>query len=407
MSLNIKAINNENIHHLLTKVKKFFVFLGLIISCFHVNAQVVFGVNNYTQYHIGSLPIIISVPHGGLVAPDSIPNRTCNSPTFDLDSRTIELARQIDTALYNLTGCRPHLIICNLRRTKVDCNRNITDGACGNLNAENAWIDFHNFIDSAQLIAQTQYGDKALYIDLHGHGKKPYRLELGYGLSATAFNNSDSVLNTKSYIESSSIENLVKTNISGSTHAQLLRGPNSLGTLFANAGFPAIPSQQTPDTGGFPYFNGGYNTFNYTCLASGNSVNGLQIECDSTVRFGYLNRKKFADSTASVIVNYLNIHQNLNLLLDCGLTTTVKESENIIANSIKIFPNPARDVLQLAINDIHENYKTIIFSTVGEVVLEASNQNKLNVSKLAGGLYFVNVVLDNRTIWRSKIIIEK
>ncbi|MBL7831832.1 MAG: hypothetical protein JNK41_12445, partial [Saprospiraceae bacterium] len=145
MSLNIKAINNENIHHLLTKVKKFFVFLGLIISCFHVNAQVVFGVNNYTQYHIGSLPIIISVPHGGLVAPDSIPNRTCNSPTFDLDSRTIELARQIDTALYNLTGCRPHLIICNLRRTKVDCNRNITDGACGNLNAENAWIDFHNF----------------------------------------------------------------------------------------------------------------------------------------------------------------------------------------------------------------------------------------------------------------------
>ena len=179
------------------------------------------------------------------------------------------------------------------------------------------------------------------------------------------------------------------------------------GTLFANAGFPAIPSQQTPDTGGFPYFNGGYNTFNYTCLASGNSVNGLQIECDSTVRFGYLNRKKFADSTASVIVNYLNIHQNLNLLLDCGLTTTVKESENIIANSIKIFPNPARDVLQLAINDIHENYKTIIFSTVGEVVLEASNQNKLNVSKLAGGLYFVNVVLDNRTIWRSKIIIEK
>jgi hypothetical protein len=61
------------------------------------------------------LPIIISVPHGGLVVPAGIPDRTCNSPTLDLDSRTIELAKQIDTALFKLTGCHPHLIICNLR----------------------------------------------------------------------------------------------------------------------------------------------------------------------------------------------------------------------------------------------------------------------------------------------------
>lgn len=51
-------------------------------------------------------------------------------------------------------------------------------------------------------------------------------------------NNKDSELKTASYISTSSIENLVNTNVSGSTHAQLLSGPNALGTFFANAGFP-------------------------------------------------------------------------------------------------------------------------------------------------------------------------
>jgi hypothetical protein len=143
---------------------------------------------------------------------------------------------------------------------------------------------------------------------LHGHGKQPYRLELGYGLSSGALNNTDSTLNTALYITSSSIKKLINTNISGSTHAQLLRGPNALGTLFANAGFVTVPSQQLPNAGGFPFFSGGYNILNYTCIAAGNTVNGMQIECDSTVRFGYTNRKKFADSTATILERYLSIH---------------------------------------------------------------------------------------------------
>ncbi|MBK9981016.1 MAG: hypothetical protein IPP15_01095 [Saprospiraceae bacterium] len=304
-------------------IKYSYVLLGLSFICFQGQAQEIYGVHNYTQYHIGTLPIIISVPHGGLVAPASIPDRTCNNPTTVTDGRTIELARQIDTALFNLTGCHPHLIICYLKRTKVDCNRNLADGACGNSEAETAWTEFQHFIDTAQFIVQNQYSDKSLYIDLHGHGKMPHRLELGYGLSGADYNNTDSVLNTPSYIAASSIANLVNTNVSGSTHAELLRGINALGTMLANAGFPSVPSRQSPNTGGFPYFNGGYNTFNHTSLSAGNTVNRLQIECDSTVRFGYLNRKKFADSTASILVRYLFIHENVNLLMNCGLTSSI------------------------------------------------------------------------------------
>lgn len=385
-------------------MKKPYLLSAFVLLCMQAQAQVIYGVNNYTQYHIGTLPIVISVPHGGQVAPASIPNRTCNNPTTGIDGRTIELARQIDTAFFNLTGCRPHLIICNLRRAKIDCNRNIEDGACGNSEAETAWTEFHDFIDTAQFMAQNQYSGKALYIDLHGHGKMPYRLELGYGLSAAAYNNSDGVLNTPAYIASSSIENLVNTNGSGSTHAELLRGDHALGTLLADAGFPAVPSRQSPDTEGFPYFNGGYNTFNYTCLAPGNTVNGFQMECDSIVRSNYLNRKLFADSAAAVLVRYLFIHQNLDLLTNCGLPTSGVDGIISTDHTVAFFPNPVTDVLQFSTEHIAGNYEVMIFNTLGEVVAATKNQNQLNIAHLPGGLYYVRLTDDWQHVWGSKFI---
>ena len=172
----------------------------LIGLSFSAHAQVVYGTNNYIQYHIGNLPIVISVPHGGLVVPVSIPDRTCNSPTTVWDNNTIQIGRLIDTALFNLTGCRPHLIICNLRRTKIDCNRNLADGACSNAQAETAWTEFANYITTAQATAQNTYTDKTFYIDLHAHGHAIKDLELGYGLSGTGLANTDNVLNSAGYV---------------------------------------------------------------------------------------------------------------------------------------------------------------------------------------------------------------
>lgn len=385
-------------------MKKLYLLLGLFLLFNQGHAQVIYGTNNYIQYHQGSLPIIISVPHGGLVDPAGIPDRTCGSPTTVTDSYTIELARQIDTALFNLTGCHPHLIICNLKRTKIDCNRNIADGACGNLEAETAWNEFQNFIDTAQLISQNVHAGRAFYIDLHGHGKPILRLELGYGITGSELNNIDSFLNTPAQIASSSIGNLVNTNINGYTHAELLRGDFAMGTLLANAGFPSVPSQQTPHPDTTAYFYSGYNTNNHTCISSGNTVNGLQMECHQTVRFGYLNRKTFADSLAITLANYLQIHQNLNLLMNCGLTTSSTENNTLENNSIHVFPNPVLDILQFPTENVNGNYEMIIFNTFGEVVLKATNQNKLNVSHLTSGLYFMRLKDEQHRIWNGKMI---
>ena len=293
------------------KVFCIYLLLGVVICS---KSQVIYGINNYTEYHVGTLPIVISVPHGGLVAPSNIPDRTCNSAVNDLDMNTIELGKQIDSSFFASTGCHPHLIYCNLKRSKVDCNRNVSDGACGNQNAISAWTNFHHFIDTAQQLAQTQYGGKAFYIDLHGHGHTVQQLELGYLLYGSELGYTDSVLNSTQYIGYSSIQNLVANNVHNYQHATLLRGNYALGTLLANAGYPSVPSLQTPSPGSNPYFEGGYNTANYTSYAIGKTVNGLQIECNFTnVRDSYLSRKKFADSLANILITYLNFHQNINV----------------------------------------------------------------------------------------------
>lgn len=303
------------------QIRSNYLIIFLILVNYPLVGQVIYGTHNYIEYHPGTLPIVISVPHGGLVAPAGIPTRTCNSPVLGTDTNTIELAKQIDSSFLRMTGCRPHIIYCNLRRTKIDCNRNIADGACGNAEAEIAWTEFHQFIETAQETAQAAYDDKAIYFDLHGHGHILQRLELGYVLTGAQLGLSDNVLNTTEYIEQSSIQNLVNQNVNGYTHAQLLRGDFALGTLMAQSGYPSVPSQQTPNPGSLnPYFNGGYNTANYTCYTPGKTINGFQLECNfMNVRDTPNHRKAFADTLASVLLTFLDHHHELSVAY-CGIS---------------------------------------------------------------------------------------
>ena len=141
--------------------------------------ETIYGTNNYIEYQVGNLPIVLSVPHGGRLAPSTIPDRTCNNAETVTDINTIELAKSISNALYELTGCYPSIVICNLRRSKIDCNRNIEDGACGNEEAITAWKEFNSFIEQAQTKAQENFKGNIFLGELHGHAHDIRRGELG------------------------------------------------------------------------------------------------------------------------------------------------------------------------------------------------------------------------------------
>jgi hypothetical protein len=338
------------------------------------------------------LPIVISVPHGGSLSPNSIPNRTCNDPTTVTDANTIELGQQIDSSFFKLTGCHPHMIYCNLKRSKLDCNRNLEDGACANAEAETAWKEFHAFIDTAQNIIKKQYNNNGFYIDLHGHGHSKQRLELGYLLYSEELAYKDSVLNTSKYINFSSIRNLVLNNANTLTHAQLLRGQYALGTMLNNVGYPSVPSLQDPmPDKNDDYFSGGYNTANHTSYIKTNPINGVQIECNyNNVRDNYKNRKKFADNLAQTMLTYLDFHQKIQAN-SCKTPT----SEPISDAFIFIYPNILTTQQSIQIYGADLSGKPFeVYNLFGQIIekgkIELNNQIIFS-NHFENGIHFLSI----------------
>jgi len=140
-----------------------------------------FGRNAYVEFRPGQLPIVISAPHGGSLEPAEIPNRT--SGTIATDLATEDLARRVAAALRTRTGREPSLVVCRLKRSKLDVNRAIAEGAQRNPAAEQAWNEYHGFMDAARALAAGRHG-RALVIDLHGHGHPRPRVEIGYLIGA-------------------------------------------------------------------------------------------------------------------------------------------------------------------------------------------------------------------------------
>jgi hypothetical protein len=160
-------------------------------------------------------------------------------------------------------------------------------------------------------------------MDIHGHAHAIQRLELGYLLSAQELRQADSVLDGAANFEEASSINTVSKDETDETFSALLRGPNSLGSLYAANNFPSVPSPIDPfPQMGQQYLNGGFGTERNTCsLAAGplggqpgGPICGLQIEANLTgVRDTPANRARFAEITATILETYLDSHWNIQL----------------------------------------------------------------------------------------------
>ncbi len=259
-----------------------------------------FGREDYIEYRAGTLPLVISAPHGGTLDPTEIPDRTAG--ILVRDTNTDRLAFAIADALEARTGERPHLVVSHLHRRKLDPNREIVEAAAGNPRAEQAWHEFQALIEHAQARIEESRGG-GLYIDLHGHGHPIARLELGYLLSAGDLARSDVELDQGPWAAESSIRTLAAE--AGVSFSAILRGPESLGSLLEARGYPATPSDVQPDPGNDPYFTGGYNTARHGSRAGG-PVSGVQIETHYPgVRDSEAARAAFAAALADALAVYL------------------------------------------------------------------------------------------------------
>jgi len=232
-----------------------------------------------------------------------------------------------------------------------------------------------------------QFG-RGFYVDIHAHGHTIQRLELGYLLSSTALGLSDNTLNSAIYGNASSIRTLIP--LSKLTFSQLLRGPQSFGTLFENRGFPAVPSQAQPNPGTAPYFSGGYNTQRHGS-SGGGPISGVQIECNySGVRDTETSRRLFAEAFADVIKIFTSTHMFVTAIDDRAMAAVEPQ---LLQN----YPNPFNpatsfEFLVSSYGIVELRILDLLGREVATIVNEAKSPGnyavRWNASGLPSGVYF-------------------
>ena len=271
------------------------------------------GRNGYTTYYPGNIPLILSIPHGGDITPSEISNRTYGVTVTD--SNTVELGIAIRNYFYANYNIRPYVIINNLKRTKLDANRDRVEAAQGNIYAERAFDEFHFYIENAREDIISKFGTGVLF-DIHGHGINPdgfndLRTWIGYLLTSDELDNSNDYIDQNISINDVSIYSLL--NSSGQSLSDLLSGPSSLGALFEENNYGALPSPESRSPEGMRYFSGGYNTFRYGTNREFN-FSSIQLEFPfQGLRDTPQSRTQFSSIFVDLVHEYFLIHLDIDL----------------------------------------------------------------------------------------------
>lgn len=263
---------------------------------------------------LGELPLIISAPHGGTLRPAEIAKRSTGKNTGD--AFTADLAWLLSAELEDATGLRPHMVVNNLHRSRLDANREIVEAAEGDPRAEEAWLEYHTAIEAAQdrVVEDHLSG---LYIDLHGHSHDIQRVEVGYLLLDFELSLSNDELDegTNCQVslsdttpiacaEKSSVHELT-SRTGGRSLSVLLHGEMGLGSMLEIDGVPAVPSEETVSPlDGEDYYNGGYSTIRHGSR-DGGTISGVQLEMPSDIRQSSADREDLAALISSALLVYI------------------------------------------------------------------------------------------------------
>ncbi len=138
-------------------------------------------------------------------------------------------------------------------------------------------------------------------------------------------------------------------------------------------------------------FPGSYAADAPSDMIAGLGRDGQIVSISQSSGLVFIRMGEAPSSTSSVPTIFCNqIWQKINEL-DCNLAIDEQQLTNI-----SIGPNPATNSITVT-NIMSENYECEIFNIIGNSVMKVSNQNTIDISKLAAGVYMVLVRQGNQT----------
>lgn len=135
--------------------------------------------------------------------------------------------------------------------------------------------------------------------------------------------------------------------------------------------------------------NGGVFSFNFTTPTVGNFTNSQKLRM--RVISG------FDDGVNALASSFSTSNSNIEDY-SVVFNPTLKVATNLIEDSaISIYPNPAKDFLNITNTSIFELKAVSIIDTLGKIIYTGTNTDKINVSNLENGMYLVKIELSNST----------
>ncbi len=249
------------------------------------------------EFKKGNIPLIITVPHGGALVPQNIPNRDFGSYKKDKDTNLVLKSIVED---FKRKNQQPYFVVMYLHRRKIDVNRGSREGAqCNEM--LRVYKEYHSIIREFRIEVQKKF-NAGLMIDLHGQKAKKGYIEIGYGLSKELLDdlrNSD-VDEDLIYKQSS-----LKFLINNGHHAHdLVFGAKSLGA-FLSKNFNVYPSPQHQLLDEIHY-NGVYTLQRHVIKRKKENMIGANLElCYEGIRDTKKNREEFAKTFVQSVNRYI------------------------------------------------------------------------------------------------------
>lgn len=108
---------------------------------------------------------------------------------------------------------------------------------------------------------------------------------------------------------------------------------------------------------------------------------------------------------------YINI-SNAIYPLTCSQTTNISASATFsIANNIELYPNPAKDLININLEKGRKNVKISIYNIIGNIVKTCyfkgeTNRFQISLNNLQKGIYYLNIQSNNVSTTRKFTIIN-